>query len=123
MPIASDLSVPEVDPGVASTRLQVGCAYGFGVAWSAYHALGWKPRNDRDADADLALQVEATAMLFDKRLGQRQSQAGTFELATERAVPLTEPGQRLRDIFGRNADWVGCPLSLTASRQCREPGA
>jgi hypothetical protein len=53
-------------------------------------ALGGKPDGDDRADADLALQIQRSAMELDQGLGQRQAEPGSLTLAIELAVDLAE---------------------------------
>ncbi len=76
--------------GVASTRLPVSCTYGLGVVRQTYNSLRRESHGDGGADTDLALQVQRTAVHFDKGLGQRQTNAGPFVLAVEPVVDLLE---------------------------------
>ncbi len=55
--------------GVASTHLFDSCIYGFGIARQLYNTFGWKAHGDSGPDANFTLQVQVTAMQFDKRLG------------------------------------------------------
>ncbi len=55
--------------GAVSTHLLGGCIYGFGIARQLYYTFGWKAHGDGGADTDFALQVQVTAMHFDKGLG------------------------------------------------------
>ena len=95
--------------GVASTRLSVSCTYGLYVARRRHNALCWKAHGDRSADADVALQIERTAVHLDQRLCQRQAETGVVVAAVELAVDLAELGQA----FGMSSRAMPMPVSTT----------
>ena len=63
-----------------------------GLGQAVFHAqyLGEADAGANLADADLALQIEVTAMHFDKKFGQRKAQTGTAASTGQLAIEATK---------------------------------